>query len=51
MLIQRQGRISQRDEALSLRHAGQSRLRRDPEEARGTGRPNPVHSIESQETR
>jgi len=39
MLIQRQGRISQREEALSLRYAGQSRLSRDHEEARGTGRP------------
>jgi hypothetical protein len=39
MLIQRQGRISQREEALSLRYAGQSRLSRDPEEARGADRP------------
>ena len=42
---------SQREEALSLRHAGQSRLSRDHEEARGTGRLSTVHSIASQETR
>jgi len=30
MLIQRQGRISQRDEALSLRYAGQPWPRRGP---------------------
>ncbi len=39
MLIQHQGHISQREEALSLRYAGQSLLSRDHEETRGTGRP------------
>jgi cell wall-associated NlpC family hydrolase len=37
MLIQRQGLISQREEALSLRYAGQSRHSRDHEAARRTG--------------
>jgi hypothetical protein len=37
MLIPRQGLISQREEALSLRYAGQSRHSRDQEAARGTG--------------
>jgi hypothetical protein len=43
--------IPQREEALSLRHTGQSLLSRDHEEARGTGRWSPVHSIKSQESR
>jgi len=51
MLIQRQGPIPQREEALSLRYAGQSRLSSDHEEARGTGRRSPVHSITPRGTR
>jgi len=43
--------IPQREEVLSLRYAGQSRLGRDLEEARGTGHRSPVHPTESQETR
>ena len=43
--------IPQREEVLSLRYTGQSRLSRDHEEARGTGRRSPVHPVRSQETR
>lgn len=39
--------IPQREEALSLRHVGQSRRSRDHEEARRTGHLSTVHSINS----
>ena len=41
MLIQHQGFVSQREEALSLRYAGQSHHRRDHEAARGYRPPEP----------
>jgi len=43
--------IPQREEVLSLRYTGQSRLSRDHEEARRTGRRSPVYPVKSQETR
>ena len=46
MLIQRQGPLSQREGALSLRYAGQSPLSSDHEGARGgVGRMSLVHSV------
>ncbi len=44
MLIQRRAFIPEREEALSLRYAGQSRVSSDHEEARGIGRMSLVHS-------
>ncbi len=41
--------IPQREEALSLRHAGQSPHSSDHEEARATGRLSPVNSARSPE--
>jgi hypothetical protein len=43
--------IPEREEALSLRYAGQSRLSGDHEEAPGTGRRSPVHSTTPRGTR
>ncbi len=53
MLIRPGIRISEREEALSLRHAGRSptEAATTEEEARGTGAQKPAHYRQNQETR